>query len=106
MQHCALHHLHANQDRPCPPLAFLICTPIESVSVLTTWAMPHRVTLSLFGHRLVIEFFNGMLKGRLRYSMGMLENMYKDLYIPKTFPLCHAAQWAHGMGSLPKAIQH
>ena len=55
--------------------------------MLTMWAMPRRVGLGLFRHHPLIEFFNRILKVRFRCSMGMLENMYKDLYIPKIFPL-------------------
>ena len=53
--------------------------------MLTTWALPRRVTPGLFRHHPLIEFFNRISKVRFQYSMGMLENMYKDLYIPKIF---------------------
>ena len=87
MYHSALRHLGANKASPCPPLALRNCTPTASASLLTTWAIPRLVTRGFFKHQPLMLFFNRSLKVRLRYSMGMLENRYKDLYIPKILPL-------------------
>ena len=100
MYHSALRRLRANKASPCPPLALRNCTPTASASVLTTWAIPRLVTRGFFKHQPLMLFFDRTLKVRLRYSMGMLENRYKDLYIPKVLP------WAHGVGFHPKALQH
>ena len=49
--------------------------------------MPRGASVALLSHHALIEFFKSILKVRFRYSMGMLENMYKDLYTPPNTPL-------------------